>query len=253
MIEKKKASWKMRSVIQDIFVFAVLFVFQVLSGKLGWAAANLFSCEKVDPNGQFAHLSIHHLTQMLIALVTILIIGKAMKVDFGFHLGDKKTGFRYLLIFTGAIAAIALGYHLLMEVTGQPITYTYPLNLENIIGTLAFQLFLSGPSEEILFRALPITLLVLVQGKNLYISKNITLEVVLAALLFTAAHVTWTISPFAITNLNIFALIYAFAMGVLNGFVYQKSRSILYPILMHSISNVLMVGTGYLFVLFFSH
>lgn len=228
-----------------------LFVFQVFAGKSGWAVADLFAYESVDPNDLFARLSVHHLILMLIALVIIVIIKAALRLDFGFHLGDRKVGTRYFLIFTGAIAGIALGYHILMEIIGQPITYNYPLTAQNMLGNLGFQLFLSGPSEEIIYRALPVTLLAFAFGKKTTETSNVTLEVVLASLLFTAAHITWTISPFSISELNIFGLVYAFGMGILNGFVYQKTRSILYPILMHSISNVLMVGTGYLFAILF--
>jgi len=251
MISIKSRSYDIENVLRGLFALISLFLIQIFVGKLGWATADLFSYESVDPNGLFARLSIHHLSQMLIALAIIFIISKVIRVDFGFHLGDRKTGMRYFLIFTGAIAVIALGYHILMEIIGQPITYNYPLTTRNIFGNLGFQLLLSGPSEEILYRALPVTLLVFAFGKTINFSKNITLEVVLASLLFTAAHIQWTISPFSISDLNIFGLFYAFAMGILNGVVYQKSRSLLYPVLMHSISNVLMVGTGYLFALLF--
>ncbi|MCZ7554208.1 MAG: CPBP family intramembrane metalloprotease [Anaerolineales bacterium] len=251
MIAEKDTGWKTISIMQGFFAFVILFVFQVFAGKFGWAVADLFSYDSVDRNNLFARLSIHHLTQMLIALTVILIINAVIRVDFGFHLGEIIVGMRYLLLFTGAIAVIALGYHILMEIIGQPITYDHPLNIRNILGTLGFQLFLSGPSEEILYRALPVTLLVFAFGKSISISKDFTLEVVLASLLFAAAHVTWTTSPFSISELNIFGLVYAFTMGILNGFVYQKSGSIVYPILMHSISNVFMVGTGYLFAILF--
>jgi len=251
MILEKNTDWKTGKMIRGGFALIILFVFQIFAGKLGWAVADSFTYNTVDPNNLFARLSVHHLTQMLIASAIILIISIVIRVDFGFHLGEKKVGIRYLLIFIGAIAAIALVYHILMYAIGQPIAFDYPLTKWNIIGNLGFQLFLSGPSEEVLYRALPVTLLVFAFGKNIYVSKNVTLEVVLASLLFTAAHITWTISPFTISGLNLFGLVYAFAMGILNGLVYQKSRSILYPMLMHSISNVLMVGTGYLFAILF--
>ncbi|MHB8134975.1 MAG: CPBP family intramembrane glutamic endopeptidase [Anaerolineaceae bacterium] len=228
----------------------VLFVIQVFAGKSGWEVADLFSYETFDPNNLFARLSVHHLIIMLIGLAIIIIINTVIRVDFGFHLGDRKAGMRYFLIFTGVIAGIALGYHILMENIGQPITYNYPLTRLNLLGYLGFQLLLSGPSEEILYRALPVTLLVLALGKNNTETKDVTLEVVLASLLFTAAHITYTISPFSISDLNIFGLVYAFGMGILNGYVYQKTHSIFYPMLMHSISNVLMVGTGYLFAIY---
>jgi len=228
-----------------------LFIFQVFAGKAGWSVAGLFSYEVVDPYDLFARLSVHHLVQMLIALAVILFIKATIRIDFGFHLGDSKAGAQCLLIFTSAIAGIALGYHILMELIAQPITFDYPLTTQNISGNLGFQLLLSGSSEEILYRALPVTLLAFVLGKKTTETRGVSLEVVLASLLFTMAHITWTISPFSISELNIFGLVFAFSMGILNGFVYQKSHSIFYPMLMHSISNVLMVGTGYLFALLF--
>lgn len=251
MILEKHTDWKMVKIIQGFLLLIALFVFQVFSGKLAWAVADLFSYDAVDPNDVFARLSVHHLTQMLIALAVIWIINVTTRVGFGLHLGARKLGMRIFLIFLVSIGLIALIYHILMYAIGQPVTFDYPLTRRNILGTWAFQLFLSGPAEEIVYRALPVTLLVLVFGRNIPVSENVTLEVVLAALLFAVAHIGWTISPFAITELNISGVVYAFGMGILNGVVYQKSRSVLYPMLMHSASNVLMVGTGYAFAILF--
>ncbi|MDD3653766.1 MAG: CPBP family intramembrane metalloprotease [Desulfotomaculaceae bacterium] len=226
--------------------FIALFLVQVLAGKSGWVVADLFSYDLFDPYHLFARLSVHHIVQMLIALAVIKVLSKHIKADFGFRLGDSKKGLRYLLIFTAVIAVIALIYHILMYVLGQAQVYDFPLTTKNVLGTLGFQLFLSGTSEEILYRALPITVLVYVFRKNIQIKWDITLEVILASFLFAAAHIKWSLFPLSV-DVSLSQLFYAFAMGTVNGIVYQQSRSILYPMLMHSISNVLMVGTGYLF------
>lgn len=233
--------------LQGSLVFINLFLFQIMAGKFGWAVADVFRYDSLDPDNLFARLSVHHFVQMLIALAVIVAFKKFIKVDFGFQLGDHKKGMRYFRVFTVAIVLIALIYHTLMYVIGQPISYNFPLSTRNILGSLGFQLFLSGTSEEILYRALPVTMLVYIFGKNIHIQQNVTLEVVLASLLFAVAHIQWSLFPFSAPELNLFQLFYAFGMGILNGVVYQKSRSILYPMLMHSISNVFMVGTGYLF------
>jgi membrane protease YdiL (CAAX protease family) len=73
--------------------------------------------------------------------------------------------------------------------------YTFLLDGRNIIGTLGFSLLLSGPTEEIVFRALPITLLTYVFGKSIEIKGSFTLEVILASILFAFAHVSWSIAP----------------------------------------------------------
>lgn len=133
-----------------------------------------------------------------------------------------------------------------MYVNNQLPTYTFPLDKRNIFGTLGFQLLLSGPSEEIIFRALPITLFIYAFGKSVRIKGHITLEVILASILFSLAHSKWSTMPFDF-EANYFQLLYSFLLGTIQGVVYQRCRSILYPMLMHSLSNVLMVGTGYLF------
>jgi membrane protease YdiL (CAAX protease family) len=155
---------------------------------------------------------------------------------------------KYLAVFTVVFAIITLIIHILMYVYDQLPTYDFPLNTRNIIGTLSFQLFLSGTSEEILFRALPITVLVYVFGNRVYIKGHITLEIIIASFLFSIAHMKWSLSPLTI-DANLFQLFYAFVLGTIQGIAYQESQSVLYPMLMHSLANVLMVGTGYLFIL----
>jgi membrane protease YdiL (CAAX protease family) len=64
--------------------------------------------------------------------------------------------------------------------------------------------------------------------------------------LFACAHIRWSFAPFTF-EADYFQIMYAFVLGTIQGAVYQKSQSILYPVLMHSFSNVLMVGGGYVF------
>jgi len=85
-------------------------------------------------------------------------------------------------------------------------------------------------------------------GKSVKVKWGVTLETIIAAFLFSIAHIKWSISPFVI-EADYSQLFYAFAQGVISGKAYQDSRSIIYPMFMHSISNVMMVGTGYLFLL----
>ncbi|HPU95867.1 MAG TPA: CPBP family intramembrane metalloprotease, partial [Bacillota bacterium] len=111
-----------------------------------------------------------------------------------------------------------------------------------------FQLFLSGPAEELLYRALPISLLLYASGSKAKPGSTVTPEIIIASILFALAHIKWSLSPFTV-SLDYMQLLYAMGMGVIQGVAYQKSRSVLYPILIHSLSNLIMVGMGYLFIL----
>ena len=232
-----------------MIVFILLLVLQILLGKAGHLIAALIPYQQIDPFNSFAEISIHHAVQLLIAMSIILVLSKLLNLNFYFQLGDKKEGIKYLTIFAAVFAVISVVQHTFMAVNNQLPVYAFPLDERNIIGTLAFQLILSGSVEEVVFRALPITILIYAFGKSISIKGNVTLEVLLASILFSFAHTKWSLKPF-VFEVNYFQLFYSFVLGTIQGIVYQRSKSILYPMLMHSSSNVLMVGIGYLFKAF---
>ena len=125
----------------------------------------------------------------------------------------------------------------------------FPLNIKNVAGILGFTLLLPGTSEEILFRTLPITLLVCCFkiSKPIKIYKLETfLETIIAAVLFAIAHIGWQINPVSITHLSIHQLILSVVFGIFYGVAHQESKSIIYPMIMHSISNTVIVGAWYI-------
>ena len=227
-------------------IILFLFIVQQTASKVGTLIANSFSYNKVDPHNLFANVSIHHVVQVMIALLIIIAFKNLYNITFGFKLGNMKEGLLYVGIFTIIMLIYVLLNYIIYYKFGNIKPINFPLNVKNVLGTLGFQLFLSGPSEEILFRALPISILLFVFKKRIVFKWGFTLETIIAAFLFSIAHIKWSLSPFVI-NMDYFQLVYAFILGIAFGKVYQKSNSILYPMLMHSISNVISVGIGYLF------
>lgn len=128
--------------------------------------AKMIPYQPIDPYDVFAGISIHHIVQMIIAVAIIAILSKLLKMNFYFQLGDIKKGLRYLALYTTVFAVISIIYHTIMYFNNQLPNYAFPLNWKNIIGTLGFQLFLSGPSEEVVYRALPVTVLIYAFGKS---------------------------------------------------------------------------------------
>lgn len=74
--------------------------------------------------------------------------------------------------------------------------YEYELNVTNVLGSLGFQLLLSGTSEEILFRALPI--IVFGEFGCREEKNNYQRAIIIASVLFSIAHIKWTIFPFTV-------------------------------------------------------
>jgi len=242
---------KSNRVLLGIITFVLLLVMQELLVWVTRLIADLVTYQGIDPYDSFAKNCIQQGAIFIIALLIILVLGKLMNLDFYFQLGDKKRGFIYLAIFTAAFVVISILQHTYMALNNRLPVYSFPLDGRSIIGTLGFQLLFTGPTEELTFRALPIVLLTRSFGKSIQIKGSVTLEVILASVLFAFAHVRWSMIPLRF-EADYFQIIYAFIMGTIQGIVYQKTKSILYPVLMHSFSNFLMVGGGYVFTALFS-
>ncbi len=226
------------------FVLTVLlFIAQFLSSKAGWFTANFFDCSKIDPDGLFASVAIHHIVQMTCALLIILFLNKARGIK-GFKLRPRfdKKGIRYTLIFCGALTLYYLAVYIIGNFTHTIGTYDYELNKTNVMGTLGFQLLLSGPSEEILFRSLPITSFMYYLKPDC--KKTRAAAVILTALLFGLAHIN--INTFEIPW---FQVCYAFVLGLAYGYTLLRTKSVIYPMLMHSMSNVISVGGCYIYMM----
>ena len=226
-------------------LFAALFFIQFLFSRLGYIVSRLFDYSPIDPDGLFAQVSVHHIVQMLCAITAILIYMKVKKTD-GFKLRPRfdPRGIKYTVIFCAVLTVYYLAVYVIGSFNGTINTYDYELNAVNVTGTLGFQLLLSGPSEEILFRSLPVTVILNVLDPDTKRDRVIT--VFGAALLFAAAHINWI--TFSIPW---FQVCYAFVLGIAYGYTFIRTNSVIYPMIMHSMSNVISVGGCYLYMLLF--
>ncbi len=224
---------------QSIWIF---FLAVILLGvpKLSGAIADLFNYHAIDPDGSYVWISVHHIVQALIFIFIIYAINKIKPLDFGFGLGNKKFGKKYVLKFTLIFGAGSLVNHIIVILIGSFQPFQYPLTLTNIVGHLGFQLVLSGPSEELIFRAFAITMLALVV-KGRCLKEKISYANIIAAIIFGLAHVGFSFAPFAL-NYTLYQVILAISLGIFYGDCFEKSGSVFYPMMMHSISNIIMVS-----------
>lgn len=240
---------KLKKTIYILLVILGLFIVQTFASKLGSFITDLFQYTVIDKDSTFMSISVHHIVQMIVALVLIFVISKKSDLEFWLIPKLDKSGILYAAIF----AIVILIYVLVSYVVGYSLNtikpYEYELNISNVLGTLGFQLFLSGTSEEILFRALPITVLsgVICKGNK----RGYIFTIVIASVLFSVAHIRWTLFPVSL-SFSWFQLIYAFILSIAYGLTYVKSESIIYPMIMHGLSNFFMVGTGYIFMVLMS-
>ena len=221
-----------------------LFLVQLGISRLSWLMAEMLPDFPYDPGGLYFRLTVHHILQMLLALLLIFGLNKAKGIS-GFGLAPKYSslGIKHTLIFCAVMLACYSVVYIVGSFTKTISTYNYELNAGNIAGTLGFQLLLSGSSEEILFRSLPVTLFLFVLKEDN--KTNNILALVLSAFLFALAHIN--VFEF---SFSWFQVCYAFVLGLVYGYTFIKSKSAVYPMIMHSMSNVISVGGCYLYMLF---
>lgn len=229
----------MKYVLKFILILFLAFVL-LIAPKIGGWIADLFNYQAIDPDGAFMWISVHHIVQAIIIMILMFIFVKFTKVKFHLGLGDREQGMGYLkkfmMVFSG-YAAIAFIISIASGTFGQ---FAYPLNTRNITGYLGFQLLLSGPSEELIFRAFAISLFAFFITEK-RINKHLSYAVLFAAIIFGIAHIGFSFNPFSISY-SLFQVGYAMVLGYFYGDCYEKSKSVVYPMIMHSFTNVVMIG-----------
>lgn len=206
---------------------------------------NLFGLTPTDPNNAFLWLMVRHTIQALIIILLMIFFKKTINLDFKLGLGNTEIGLNYLkkfmIIFS--IGCISLNTIMLLLDRFQPFEYAY--TVKSIVGHLSFQLLFSGPSEEIIFRSFSITIFMHFISKK-RLKRNVTYANLFALIVFGLAHISITISPFSMSFL-LPQVITSMVMGYFYGDCFEKSESVIYPMIMHSLSNVLIVGLSIIF------
>lgn len=197
-----------------------------------------------DPSGAFLAVSVHHIAQLIITVLIMLLYREMKLSDWGFNLKNKDKALKVL----GWFSVIWIAYEFFVGVlpyliSKQPRSPGFVLSAFNILGVLAFQGLLSGTCEEPLFRGYVMSVLNKSWGsKSLIRVKNfdITSIDIASALIFAYAHINIRFIPFSI-QFNYMQLIVIFALGLVNAQVFRRTKSLLGPILLHNLSNVIVI------------
>lgn len=208
--------------------------------RLAGIAADVFDYRGIDPDSAYAWFSVHHIVQAAIIFVIMMLISHHKSHDYGLGRGNIKVGKRYIIRFSLFFGIYLFGAYTISILTNSLQPFPYPMTATNIIGQMGFQIFLSGPSEEFIFRAFAITMLGLVIKKRVF-SNRVSIANVIAAIIFGLAHVQFSFVELT-ASFSVFQIVYAIGLGLFYGDCYEKSGSVIYPMMMHSISNAAMVG-----------
>jgi uncharacterized protein len=180
-----------------------------------------------------------HIVQLGYALLTIYLLRRTYPGTYGLQWPEGKSYVGWAILWGVAFGLLMT----LVDYWPQILTQTppkdnpYPLTALNIAGWLSFQGLFVGPSEEVLFRGLLVTFLTQrMPGRISYRGYEMNGAGVVVAAMFALAHIpNFFLRPFAMA---LGQLVYAFALGVLYAYWFEKSRSLLAPIIGHNASDV---------------
>lgn len=204
----------------------------------------------LPPPTSWQWLYLHHGAQLVLALIAIAVVRRFVPADYGLHLPRGKSYVTVALIgglgFALIASAVAYGPSLL---THTPPVLGYAPTSANVVGWLTFEGIYVGPTEEVPFRALLVTFLAAtIPGQVRFIGGKLSVGAVIAAAIFAMSHWNYGVLPFPLAMGQQF---YAFALGLFYAYCFERSKSVLTPILAHNISDVFVTALGLLLVVFF--
>jgi len=144
------------------------------------------------------------------------------------ELGFKKDKWlKYVLIGIALSIPIGAMEYLILH----PIPAFPTFEIRYLIRDLVYMLVFVALAEELLFRGL--------LQRDLMKAFGWKRGIILTSLVFAAMHLTWRSIP---------ELVFVFFAGLLLGYLYYKTKSLVAPIVMHGIGNTMLVAVmPYLF------
>lgn len=181
----------------------------------------------------------HHFWQMVITIFFIGIISKGNFSSWGFNLNNTKESMRILKLFIKYFGLYFVGVGFIIQLFFMPApTLDHKMTALNIFGNLVFMGFISGLSEEIVFRGMIHTFLSrYFHGVWKWRKIDIPVAGVITSIIFTIAHINYKLFPFEITHLYAPQLVLAFVLGLYYSVSFHRTGSLLNPILAHNFSN----------------
>jgi len=179
-----------------------------------------------------------HAFQLIFALVFIVVLKRFQAFDAGLRLPPERTyvpsAILWGLFFGVLMTIVDYAPDLLAR---RPMDLGFPVTRDNIVGWSIFEGIYVGPTEEIPFRSLLVGYLISAMPGKIRLGRfSMSWAGIIVAVLFALLHFTsfFTRPSLAAAGQQV----YAFALGVLYAYWFEKSKSIVAPIVGHNVSDL---------------
>ena len=174
-----------------------------------------------------------------------------MKEIYGFNLNEDPPQFSHRrMLYIGLVSGLILSVRYVVQiVNGLPLDVPQPMNFVNVLGHLGFQWVVVGLSEETMFRGLIQTYLMEnLEGDIEIFGHEVHVGTVVAALFWGGFHII-NVLNMPVSSAVLTVLITT-PIGLLLGYAYQRTRSILTTILVHNTLFGVPLTIGYILCFF---
>jgi membrane protease YdiL (CAAX protease family) len=216
-------------VVLDVILREVLDS-EALAGSNSWVLADLV-----------------HVPQFLIPFLIIWRITRGRIGEYGFTLKIKDAHFRHSRILKISLLiglAMALR-HIIPAIRGEPPDIAQPVTSSSVIGSMTFQWIVVGLTEETMFRGLIQTYLMKnLEGHVELFGHDLHTGTVIGSVFWGLFHfLNLLIMPLAPV---IFFVVITTLIGLILGYVYERTGSLLSTIMMHNAIFGVPLTVGYL-------
>lgn len=224
-------------VVPILVVIALGFGIPYLAAYAAFLSSELFHTP--SPQGPaLPWLYSHHAFQLAFALVAIAVLKRIRPFDPGLRWPPGPTYIGPAVLW-GALFGVIMTVvdHGAAIAAMKAPDLGFPLTTGNVIGWTIFEGVYVGPTEEIPFRSLLVGYLIAAMPGKLRMGRyTMSWAGIVVAAIFALAHVGNLIRTPSWAAFG--QQVYAFALGVLYAYWFEKSRSVVAPIVGHNVSDV---------------
>jgi membrane protease YdiL (CAAX protease family) len=188
-----------------------------------------------------------HVPQFLIPFALIWWLSKGRLGAYGFNLKQKQPTFTHVrMLGLGVIFGLIMSLKYISPILqGAPLDIPQPVTTANVLGNLAFQWIVVGLSEETMFRGLIQTYLMNnLEGNVRLLGHDLHVGTVIGAIVWGAFHfINALVMPMG--SVVFYVVLTTFA-GLLMGYAYQETGSLLTTIIVHNTMFGVPLTIGYL-------
>ena len=165
-------------------------------------------------------------------MAAVGVLSRGRFSEWGLNLRNQRKSLAGLLVFVPIYSLIILGWNVLPFILqNRAPKFSYTLTPANIVGWLTYMWIFVGPSEEILFRGLIHTYLARSWTGSLTVARvSIPWAGIVATVIFCLAHIDSV-------HINWAQQLFAFGLGIYYSTMYERTGSLLNPILAHNYSD----------------